>query len=273
MENNKNEQIEWLKHLMALVGLAALMCVYFLVKKQGWDNDSITWELVVQITIELISALIVVVVLYYAFIKKGIDSESRLINDIATKVKDEFNESGFMLQEKSLKIFDLNSKLKNSKEILISGYSCRYLIAGHRSEFKKAVLNKTDFKILIIEPNSLGSKLLMENQTFKEIDNDLRDVQERLQALIKEVDTEKGTKKVGKIEIRVLSWLPSCAMIVANPINGKFATLKLKIYAPSGNVPLTKIMTHMVIEEAKETELFNYFKDDFYRMWEKAKPI
>lgn len=266
----KDKQIDWLQNLISIITLVALVVFYLYLKRKPLNEGGI-WELVSQIIPNLIAALITVLVLYFVFIRRGISNQNKVIEKVKEIVDEQMKPQIFLNQVEADKIFNLKEKLESANEILISGYSCKYVVAGLRSDFINAVKNGANVKILIMEPQSEGSKLLSDNQIFKEAETDLLDVYRRTESILNEIE-KKTDKRKGAFEMRFLSWIPSCSMIFVMPKKTKIGSLKLKIYAPSGNTPLNKIITHMIINEYADKLLYNYFKDEFYKMWDKSKP-
>lgn len=265
----KDKQIDWLQNVISVVTLVVLVIFYLYLKREKLDDGGIL-ELVSQVIPDLIAALITVLVLYFVFIRKGMSNQNKLIEKVKEIVAKKVRPQTFYNQAEADKIFNLKDKLESAKEVLISGYSCKYVVAGLRSDFINAVKNGTNVKILIMEPHSAGSNLLSDNQKFKEAETDLLDVYQRTKSILDEIE-KMANKRKGTFEMRFLSWIPSCSMIFVIPKKTKIGDLKLKIYAPSGNTPLGKIITHMVIDEYDEKEMYDYFKDEFYKMWNKSK--
>lgn len=268
--NAKDEQISWLQNILSCLALIGLILLYLFLKREKLAEQFHIWELVTQVIPDLIAALMTVIVLYWVFIRKGISDQHRIVEQIKHIVNDKNEAPSFLPQPEADQEFNLKSRLRRSKEVMISGYSCKYVVDGLRNELIQAIRQGTNIKVMVIAPNSESAILLADNQVFKEIDIDLIDFNRKIAVIQEKISHFKG-KKIGQLEVCYIDWIPSCSMIFAIPKNGDAGTLKLKVYAPSGNTPLTKIKTHMLIEEAKEKELFEYFKDEYQKMWVKGK--
>ncbi len=265
MKRNDTDQIDWLKNLLGLAAIIILTIIYIEISNKELVT-SIT-SLILQIIPNLIAALIAVLTVYYTFIRKGISSENKLKDIISEEVKKLLKDDAFDFQVEIDKEFNLKDKLENAKELLIVGYSCRYIIAGLKTELVQAIKNKMDLKVLAIQPESDTSKFMMQYRAFKELDFDIKHMKERLQTIEHEVTEQSGKKKVGKIELRTMNWIPSCSLIFYFPKNNESSVLKLKVYAINHETTLVKIKTHKLIYEFREKELFKYFLHQFNELW------
>jgi len=270
METSKNNKIEWLKHILAITTIILLTAIYILLVKK--EIAIALRELGIQVIPNLVAVLIAIITAYYLFTRIGITPYIKLKKSILDGVKDILNLNSFDVQHEVDKEFNLKEKLKDAKEILVVGYSCRYLIAGLKQELVEAIKNKTNLKVIVIGPNSDASKLMRTYLNFQELENDVKDLKFRLGLIKREVNFPKIKKKPGNIELRFVNWIPSCSLIFYIPKENESGIMKLKVYGVDHGVPLVKIRTHKLIYEFKEKELYLDFLKHFWGLWEKGNP-
>ena len=263
----ETEKIEWLRFLLAITAACGLTAFY--VQLNGKEIGSNFIDLALQIIPELLGALIILVIVYFLFIKQGISSEESLKNQLVKALVKELNEDGYGSQTEIDIKFNIKDKLSKAKEVKILAYSCRYLIAGLKTEIVEALLNGASIKIIIVEPNSIASKLAMEN-SFQDIEFDITDTTKRVKSIIEEVSQTPKKIKKGKIEQKFINWIPSCSLIIWIPNNNTSKECKLKINPIDHDTPLAKIMTHAIIKEDNDKDTFDYLESQFDKLWIKA---
>lgn len=269
MKKSNSNKEEWLQHLLTVSAIAGLTCLYILLLKKSIKFSS--YELILQVIPNLIAVLITWVVVYQVLIKKGITPYNKLKDSIILEMADLLKPDSFKSQHETDKEFNLKDKLINAKEVLIVGYSCKYLIGGLRTEIVEAIQNKTNIKVLAIAPDSDASKLMSQFNNFQELKFDVKGMKHRLQLIKDEVSNSISKKKSGSIELRLVNWIPSCSLIFYIPKNNESGILKLKVYGVDHGVTLSKIRTHKLIYEFKEKELYNDFLLHFHGLWKKGE--
>lgn len=270
MKDN-NSKIEYLTIIIGVITLVLISLLYFYIKKQVLGETTSFGELSTQVIPDLIAALIAFVMIFILFNRMGIGREDILVEKI-TKAAFADGNLKFGVQQEIDQKYDLKEKLKSCKSLDVVGYSNRYFISGVRPELETAILSGMNLRVIILEPNSSASKLLMDHQILNEIEVDLQDVLRRIKNLNETIVNSKK-KRAGKIDVRTLNWLPACSMIIVKPKSNKNPSIKIKFYAPSGRTALTQIESHTIINEVKDTKLFEFYSNEFEKMWNSSKTI
>jgi len=269
MNNSEVEKIDWLKNVLAVATILILAGIYYFLIDKGFQFS--LKELILQVIPDLIAALIIVLTVYYIFIRKGISSEEKLRNSLEKVVRKSINNNTFDNEKDSLQDFDIEEVIDNTKKLLIIGYSCRFFISALQKELEEGLKNKMDLKLLIITTNSDASRLMMNYDSFEELEVDIEITERKLSELNTNISKSSGRKKVGNIEYRSMNWIPSCSVIIFQSKDGKNGVLKLKVYPINHKTTLSKVATHKIIYQNKEKELYEYFCNQYYELWNKGK--
>jgi hypothetical protein len=287
MEKKSWEKIEWLLFIIAiiLVLLLSALSIYLDSIISGGANIPIlVLRLLNQIIPGLVGTLLVVIVIYIFLKSRGIDANEQfgdqivgtLINrfrtDISPKNIDSlvqkiasYKGARFLRLEHSKELFQFSEKLKTAKSIWINGYSCAQLFKEFRSEIKHALVNGTNFKLIITDPYSSAAKKMEERDIHPErVAVDINYVVSEINAIRSEVSKTKN-KKTGKIDVKFIDWLPSCSMIFYNP-DEEDGEVKIKVYPPFYSTNHMNPI-EMIVDKKTYQDQFDYFHEQYDRLW------
>lgn len=258
------EKIEWLKAVLAFVLVFGLFVSYLYLSRQNTFQDNL-WELLKQLIPEFMASLIVVLVIYFIFVRKGMSETEELIEQISQNLRNHFPSKGGFISPAELKaVFDLKKEIGNAQEIDLIGYSLVALISSYQQDIIQALKRGGKYRIIIIKPNSAASKLIDQNMTIKEMELDLVRVIQRLEQIQKEV-ASFPTKKAGKIEVKFMDWIPSCAIVRADDL------MSIKFYALDVKTDHPKIITNMFLSSRVNPDMFEYFVQQFNLLWDQSE--
>jgi hypothetical protein len=289
MEKKSWEKIEWLLFIIAIILVLLLSALFIYLENiiiGGAKLPILVLELLNQILPGLIGTLIIVIFIYIFLKSRGIDANeqfrdeiaSTFINKIRTDISPKnidslvqkiasYKGAGFLRLEHSKELFQFSEKLKTAKSIWINGYSCAQLFKEFRSEIKRALINGTNFKIIITEPYSVAAKKMEERDVHPErVVVDINYVVSEINAIRSEVSKTKN-KKVGKIDVKFIDWLPSCSMIFYNP-DEEDGEVKIKVYPPFYSTNHFNPI-EMIVEKENFQDQFDYFHEQYDRLWNK----
>lgn len=287
MEKRSWEKVEWLLFVIAiiLVLLLSAAFIYFENLITGGAKLSVlVLELLNQILPGLIGTLIVVIFIYIFLKSKGIDANeqfrdelvSTFINRIKTDISPKnidslvqkiasYKGARFLRLEHSKELFQLSEKIKTAKSVWINGYSCAQLFKEFKSEIERALINGTNFKIIITEPHSVAAKMMEERDVHPErVVVDINYVVSEINA-IKGAISKTKNKKAGSIDVKFIDWLPSCSMIFYNP-DEKDGEVKIKVYPPFYSTNHFNPI-EMIIDRKNYQDQFDYFHEQYNRLW------
>ena len=266
-------KINWLQNILSAVSLIGLTLFYLLIKHNNLDERNSIWELLLQVIPDLIAALVAVLVVYFAFVRKGISAQTQLIDEINNSISRKVNSSFFLFSQKeSDDRFNLKERLFDTKEVWMICYSCKGVIADLRTEFIEAIRRGLNLRVLVIAPDSKAMELLESNSSFRDAKANCFDFIRRAKSIRDEVKRSTRKRK-GNIEIRSISWIPSCSIIFCIPKHMNAGIVQVKIYPPSGETPSAKVETHMVIKEIENKSLYEYFFSEYNEMWHDATVV
>ena len=285
MSNQHKKNIEWLFFLLAIVLIGFLSLLFIETEKfLGIETKSHLLDLLLQVTPDLIAALIIFIFIYWFLTRKGIDSKNQIKEDIiehitegvksnisAENIKrlafelDSLNNTKILGSKDSREIFQFEAKLKTAKEIWMNGYSCRHFLGQNRQKIEEAIRRGTNFRLIIMNKNSKASEMMNERTVKKNLLNE--DIETTLD-LIKEINknTKNENKGKGTIEIRYTKWIPSCSMLIFNP-NEKNGEIKVNVYPPFHSTSKSIDSVNFVLTKSRKNHLFEYYLDQFNRLW------
>lgn len=269
MKRFTNADISFVLNIFAILLSAVLIAAYYFI---GWtDIDERTKELTLSIIPNIIAVLFTYLIINFFLDKRKMSPSQILKNEL---VKDIIQElpytSEFLNFEEANKKFDFQQHLKSAKEIYLVGYSLVSILDRFRPDIVKALLEKVIIKIIVMEPQSVASKLLTQHQRRNNLDLDLIKVLDIIR------DTKNDVKKEGleitdeQFEIRFTSWPPSCALMFINP-SFSDGSIRMQVYPLAVKTNHSRIKTYKIISKKEEGDVFDYLIQQFYFLWEDAK--
>lgn len=171
-------------------------------------------------------------------------------------------------------VYEYKNLISQSKTIDIVGYTCKTIVDDCRTEIVKSVLNGCHVRIVIIEPNSSASQLVMENSMLKLIEKDIESAIIRVGAIISGIENNSSNQQneTGKFEIRFMNWIPSFSLFMADR-DFNSGSLKITIHHMSYFTPDKDPAIRKLIFKSIEKDAFNYFYDQFERIWKTSKTL
>jgi hypothetical protein len=197
--------------------------------------------------------------------------------------------SGFLLPSEAFgPNTNISETLAQTSTIYILGYSFVGLLGGFNDSLTKAVSNGANVKIVIINPNKQAIKVIeaevlkskLKNGTItleevkskaiqkaKKIFRSREDIEGALSYARSIARRSKGVG-TGRIEVRLIDWIPSCSMIFLNP-DRKDGRLILGIYTPYFNLA-TENRPHVLLTHEKDTHWYKSYLHQFNTLWEES---
>lgn len=258
---NHRQKINWLKLVLSVVTLIALLLIYLHFFEEK-SND-----LIPGVISDLVAVLIAVPIIYFVFTVWGISPQDDLKEDIIDGIaKLNENRSGFENESAVNSRFDFKNKIKDMKQFDMLALSSANFLTNFRPELTEALKNGCHIRLLTIEPKSDAANLVMRHQSRGELEPDLIKSMDRVAQILEDLKEEK---KIGTIEIRGINWVPSCSIIIYNR-DKMSAELKIKVYPLVIDIPLPLIKSHTIVYKRYEPELFNYYQNHFDFLWKNS---
>lgn len=184
------------------------------------------------------------------------------------KVEAIFSPAGepvFLDKESAHKKFDFRNLLRNAKQLDTLGYSCVSLIENHRGEITKAAINGTHVRILLVNPKSEAADLMSYHSKAKAFLPDMLKTQNRIK--MTEEELANSTKKPkGTFKVKYSTWIPSCSLVIFNRKSDN-GILKVKVYPICYSTSIAEIAVHQVIKKQENRIWFDYFVNQYERLW------
>lgn len=269
MPNSKSiEQLGYVLKLLAI--LTSLILVMLYVGLEFMIPDKPYSEFLKSLSINIISVLIAYLVIAYVLDKRGLSPTKLFQQELSNSIINQFPlTKDYLTQSEANHLFDMGSKLHESTEFYLIGYSFVRVVDRLRLEFIKAAKNGTKIKIIVVEPKSEASSLLKGNQIKGyDIDNDLERILQICSSVREALNLEENS--MGDFEIRFINNVPSFSILVSNP-NSEAGVMRILHY------PLTISHYHpdkamyKVIRRENEATAFLEIVNNFEDLWRSAK--
>ncbi len=156
--------------------------------------------------------------------------------------------------------FPVKELLASARQADILGYSLKGFLDEYRNLLTERVQEGTKVRVLVIKPSSQAHAVIQENSrlfTFDaEIELSLGYVRQ-----IKELLSKQGGQVKGTFELKLTSWIPSCALVIIDP------TLETGIVKVAINSPYYKThpkdRLYLVLEKQEQPLWFDYYAGEF----------
>lgn len=171
----------------------------------------------------------------------------------------------FFYSRSDIPCFD--PRLEYGEDIWISGITLRGLRIQYRDHFQDAVDQGKRFRFLLVDPANTSALniLTANNPTFHEADRTKQILQESVECF--ELLSRESKSRKGAVEIRLLSSVPFCSMIIVdgNEHNGHM-TVEMYGYQVAAGKRLGFKLTR-----AKDPQTFDFYLNQFHKMWDAAR--
>ena len=157
----------------------------------------------------------------------------------------------------------LEKLLANRKVISLLGWSMITPLSRHSSALIHNIKNGASVRIVVIDPESTARELLRTpnriTHSFDAFCGYVSDIQ-------KEV-----INATGSFEIRVLNWIPSCSLVLLDPLNADGYT-RVTIYPPLPSAPVGE-RAHFLLSSTHDKRWHSSYVNQFEKIWEMATPL
>lgn len=187
--------------------------------------------------------------------------------------KKELDNVSTLERAKLRQMYDIRTVIPKSKTIDIVGYSSKSIVEDCRIEIVNSVLAGSEVRLVVVEPNSQASQLIMANSKLKLFEADIINTKTRSEAIIKEIEEKsKNLKHGGKFEIRFMNWVPSYTIFLSDR-NEETGSLKLTVNHLTYFTQYKEPAFRNLIYKSKDPTGFLYICDQFEKIWEVSKPL
>ena len=162
---------------------------------------------------------------------------------------------------------ELRGVIEKSTQIDALGYSLRTLVHNRQNSIVDAVKKGATVRMLLIDPDGKSIEVVqgIKPQTGikKDIIRSLEIAQIKIQDQIKQ-------SSVGRFEIRVIDWIPSCSLLI---LNGTTEDGWMEVgYFPPNYKYAVGHKVYVQFSKKKEKSRFDDYYEEFNDLWATAKP-
>jgi len=253
--------------LLVYLFLTSISIILVFVELNVFTKEHPLDGLFLNLSTEIAGVVIIFFILSY-FLR---DKEEELTAQI-TNLRQEIRSNVIFWdsREKDRELFKVKSYLSEAQSLLMVGSNMVNLIDHLREELPNAVVNGLNAKILILNPdhNNEAFKLIISTQENSE---PLTKTTERSHRYISEIREKIGrsNRKVkGTLEVKTLTWVPSCSMTI---ILGKdnWGKAKITFNTPSQHAPNKddRRRLTLILDKKLHEDEFDYFTRHFNLLW------
>lgn len=245
--------------------LAVLAVILALVGIKYIQSDSPTRDLIINLSTEILGVVIIFFIVNQLFLLNKERDFVKQIESIKDDIKSRF--SPLIWQNEIRDQFDFISEIHDSQYIYLLGYNIEDFLQKFREQIIKSIIRGTNVKIIIINNNSIAGDLIRINlSASQKYDEGAKRSLEYLLQIKEFIDKNENSK--GSIEIRLVTWIPSCRIILIEREN-ETGIAKIRIHSPCRSLPLGRIREplNLILDKEKDSREFNYFKKNFELLW------
>lgn len=240
---------------LAIIGIALL------------ETNTTFQSLVLNLSTELAGAVFIFIIVEQLFLltnDKDLEQLSAQIQQLKNDIY--FNFNPLTNRENAQARFDFRDLVMDATSIDLSGYTCKTIFAdsSNRSQLRQAIKKGTKVRVIVVDHKSLAGDLMRNHASHPDlVDIDPRLSLDRAIELKQEIDASK-TK--GSIEIRLTSWIPSCAITLIRTKGTGYA--KIDLHQPSYKTSLQGRRS-LILSSIAHAEDFKFYGDQFDFIWQR----
>ena len=174
-------------------------------------------------------------------------------------------------RDEGSKKYQLATILQTAQDLDVIGWNLPNLLQEFYEPIIKRVQAGVTVRILIIDPTSLARDLIYQNTVMYDFDSltqraikYIQIIQDRLKA--------DSRKTKGTFEFRVINWIPSCSVTIANK-NLPSGSAKVDVYSLHYRIPAREGGLNFVLQRSEHPQWFEYYVNQFEKAWERGTPF
>ena len=253
MDDKKRQRFALAVYLF-IASLSLLLAIYAI----NYTHDS-TQSILLNLSTELAGVVIIFFLVNRLFLSDSWDTSDRLENLLNRLEKKTHLLKGEEDNTTVEKLFSGSSKID------LLGYSYINVMRNRQNFIIQLLRDGVQIRLVIVDPEKTAGTLSRENM---DVDDLRRDVNVTL-SIVANI-SEEAKKYKGKIEVRLINWLPSCGLIITDPDSLKGKTW-VSIYPIYPSVPKSEI-PHFILTHSEDEYWSKAYSNHFNRLWSKAYP-
>jgi hypothetical protein len=161
---------------------------------------------------------------------------------------------------------DLASVLRDCSEVSLLGMSFSGVLRRSRGHLTELVRKGGKLRLMVVNPMSDACRLIMKNSRVRDTESNIRNALDYAREIAKRTQDERR----GSFEVRLLDWIPSCGMILADP-KKESGHVRVTIYPPYLPSP-TSDRVHFVLVKNRDKKWYDLYVKQFEQLWGEASP-
>ncbi|MBM3300188.1 MAG: hypothetical protein FJY85_09555 [Deltaproteobacteria bacterium] len=157
-------------------------------------------------------------------------------------------------------------RAKQARQIFLGGYTLINVVGSNMGLLEQRLKDGCQLRVLMIDPNALAGELIRSTELTGRFSRDAETV---LAYMIQLRETIRSTKK-GKLEVRLLNFVPSCGFII---IDGgqPYGWMSIGIYPPAYKSRLEE-RVHFELNRDGDQPWFGLFMGQYEKLWGEGRP-
>lgn len=256
------DRMRQVRYLLAVYLFLTAIAIILALVGVNYSQDPLQ-SLALNLSTEILGAVLVFFVINRLFLIEDWGMSERL-SELANRLE---QHSSFFFGREFRESEAIEQALRDSSEVSLLGFSLARFIRTFRDILTEQVSRGAHLRIVVVDPKSKAAELICENLATSEFQRDIETSLEYTKGII-EQGQEKGK---GKVEVRFVNWIPSCAMIVVDP-DKSTGYLGIGIYPPyyeSSPQDRAKFKLTPLGDE----RWYRTFVDQYEQLWRRAKPV
>lgn len=160
----------------------------------------------------------------------------------------------------------MQASLSKATQIDGFGYSLINFIRNNKRTLTEAVKNGATLRLVVIDPNGKSVEVMKNIKPTTGITEDVS----RTLKIAKSIQAESKESIRGKLEIRVIDWIPSCTTIILDGATDH-GWMEIGFFPPSYK-KVTDSKAYLQLSRKVDKDWFDEYANAFNDVWEMAKP-
>lgn len=250
------------RYLLAVYLFLTAIAIVFALVGVNYSQDPLQ-SLVLNLSTEILGAVLVFFVINRLFLIEDWEMSERL-NELADRLE---QRSSFLFGREFRESEKIEQVLKDSSKISLLGYSLVRFIRMFRDTLTEQVFKGAQLRIVVIDPESKAAELIRENLATSEFQRDIETSLEYIKHII-EQGQERGK---GRVEVRSINWIPSCAMIIIDP-DKPTGYLSVGIYPPYYELS-PQDRAKFKLTPLGDERWYKKYCAQYEQLWHQAQPV
>jgi hypothetical protein len=162
---------------------------------------------------------------------------------------------------------ELSLLIEKASHVDALGYSLRTLIHNGQNNLINAVKGGASIRLIVIDPDGKSIQVM---KAIKPETGIAKDIIRSLEIAQIKIQEQVQQSAVGRFEIRVIDWIPSCSLLILNSSSDN-ALMEVGYFPPNYKKTVGHKL-HLYFSKKKDKAQFDEYLEEFNELWAMAKP-